>query len=240
MSDEDIVSSPNAVAMNVACPVCHAGIAQHCMKLPLPRAACLLLDCSCGDYLPLGEVHAGRQRDFLKRSSGRCPNIVNDHRWGCKRGEHYQCIFKAGHRERGRRPACEYALPGPAIDGTEYVDDESLTESIFHKFEEKTPMPRFRPLYDHVMIRPDKAQEKIGSIYIPDSAQKKAMEGTVIAVGRGICNFKNGSWKELSVRVGDRVLFSSEYTHQSANEVVIDDEKFLVLREDDLGAVIDP
>jgi hypothetical protein len=68
MSDEeDIVSSPNAVAMNVACPVCHAGLGQHCMKLPLPRPSCLLLDCCCGDYLPLGEVHRARQQHFLDR-----------------------------------------------------------------------------------------------------------------------------------------------------------------------------
>jgi co-chaperonin GroES (HSP10) len=90
-----------------------------------------------------------------------------------------------------------------------------------------------------VLIRRKDAETKKGLLYIPATAQEKALEGTVVAVGRGICNYKNGSWRELSVKVGDAVFFENKYV-TDGSEVTIDDEKFVVLREMDLAAVIDP
>lgn len=57
----------------------------------------------------------------------RCPHIVSGLRWGCKTGEYLQCVYKKGHLERGRQQSCAYALPGPALDGTDYLDDETMS-----------------------------------------------------------------------------------------------------------------
>jgi chaperonin GroES len=95
----------------------------------------------------------------------------------------------------------------------------------------------FRPLYDHILVRAKDPEKKYGSILIPDSAQEKMQEGTVVAVGRGICNHINGRWTEPSVKTGDRVLFGSKY---AGTEVKLDGETLVVMREDDLAAVIDP
>ena len=58
----------------------------------------------------------------------RCPVTVSGKHWGAKPGEHYQCIYKAGHVERGRQLGHAYAEPGPDIHGRAFVDDERLAD----------------------------------------------------------------------------------------------------------------
>ena len=98
-------------------------------------------------------------------------------------------------------------------------------------------MTTFRPLYDQILIRPDDPAEKIGSIWIPDSAREIAMQGTVVAAGKGICNHRHGGWTLLAVRPADRVLFGSR--HMQSNELLIEGKKHIVVRQDDLAAILD-
>ena len=92
-----------------------------------------------------------------------------------------------------------------------------------------------QPLYDRVVIRRCE-EEKVtpGGIVIPDSAAEKPMNGNVLAIGKGqILN--NGSLCLLAVKVGDQVL----YGKYAGSEVKIGDDKFLVMRENDIMAVIE-
>ena len=92
-----------------------------------------------------------------------------------------------------------------------------------------------QPLYDRVVIRRCE-EEKVtpGGIVIPDSAAEKPMKGKVLAIGKGkILN--NGSLCPLAVKVGDQVL----YGKYAGSEVKIGDDKFLVMRENDIMAVIE-
>lgn len=92
-----------------------------------------------------------------------------------------------------------------------------------------------QPLYDRVVIRRCE-EEKVtpGGIVIPDSAAEKPMKGKVLAIGKGkILN--NGSLCLLAVKVGDQVL----YGKYAGSEVKIGDDKFLVMRENDIMAVIE-
>ena len=94
---------------------------------------------------------------------------------------------------------------------------------------------KFRPLHDRVVVRRLEAEEKTaGGIIIPDTAKEKPMEGEVIAVGNGKV-LEDGSVRKLDVKVGDRVLFGK----YSGNEVKVDGEDRLILREDDILGVIE-
>jgi chaperonin GroES len=93
---------------------------------------------------------------------------------------------------------------------------------------------KFRPLHDRVVVRRLKAEEKTaGGIIIPDTAAEKPMEGEVIAAGAGARN-ETGAVVALDVKAGDRVLFGK----WSGTEVKIDGEEYLVLREDEILAVL--
>jgi chaperonin GroES len=95
-------------------------------------------------------------------------------------------------------------------------------------------MNKIRPLQDRVMIRRVKEEERTsGGIIIPDTAKEKPLEGEVVAVGKGKL-LKNGTLRRLDVKVGDRVLFS-KYT---GSEVKVDVAEHLVIREDDILAVV--
>ena len=96
-------------------------------------------------------------------------------------------------------------------------------------------MSSIRPLHDRVIVKRVKEEEKTkGGIIIPDSAKEKPVEGKVVAVGNGKI-LEDGSVRKLDVKVGDRVLFGK----YSGNEVKVDGEDRLILREDDILGVIE-
>lgn len=90
------------------------------------------------------------------------------------------------------------------------------------------------PLADRVLLRRLNPVEKTkGGIVLPDSAQEKPKEGEIVAVGAGKTNDK-GEKSALTVKVGDKVIFTS----YAGTEIKIDGEDYLVMREDDILAVI--
>ena len=89
------------------------------------------------------------------------------------------------------------------------------------------------PLHDRVVVRRFEEKESIkGGIIIPDSAKEKPQEGEVVAVGAG--KREKGERIPLDVKVGDRVLFGK----YSGNDIKIDDEEFMILKEDEILAKI--
>jgi chaperonin GroES len=93
---------------------------------------------------------------------------------------------------------------------------------------------KIRPLHDRLLVRRVEAQEVAkGGIIIPDTAKEKPQEGEVLAVGNGKV-LDNGTRLALEVKVGDKVLFG-KYT---GSDVELDGEKVLVLREDEVLAVL--
>jgi chaperonin GroES len=94
---------------------------------------------------------------------------------------------------------------------------------------------KFRPLYDRVLVKRVAAEEKTaGGLIVPDSAKEKPMEAQVIAVGSGRQN-ADGSIREISLNVGDVVLFG-KYT---GDEIKLDGEEHIILREEDILAVVE-
>jgi len=92
-----------------------------------------------------------------------------------------------------------------------------------------------RPLQDRVILKRLKEEEKTkGGIIIPDTAKEKPIEGEVVAVGNGKV-LEDGTVKKLDVKVGDRVLFGK----YSGTEVKLEGEERLIVREDDILAVLD-
>lgn len=98
------------------------------------------------------------------------------------------------------------------------------------------PNKNLRPLADKVVIKPHKEEEKTKSgIVLPATAEKeKPEQGEVIAVGPGKTN-EQGTLIPMSVKVGDKVLF----TQYGPQEVKLDSEKYLVISESDILAVIE-
>ena len=94
---------------------------------------------------------------------------------------------------------------------------------------------KFRPLHDRVVIRRvDEETKTAGGIIIPDSAQEKPQEGEVVAVSPGIRG-DDGKVHALDLKTGDRVLFGK----WSGNEVTLDGEDLLIMKESDVMAVIE-
>jgi chaperonin GroES len=92
---------------------------------------------------------------------------------------------------------------------------------------------KIRPLHDRIVVkRLESETQTKGGIIIPDSAKEKPIEGRVVAVGNGKL-LKDGKLRPLDVIVGDVVLFGK----YAGNEVKIDGESFVLMREDDLLAV---
>ena len=91
-----------------------------------------------------------------------------------------------------------------------------------------------RPLHDRILVRRIEEKETIkGGIIIPDTAKEKPQEGEVIAVGNGKI-LENGSKVPLDVKAGDRILFGK----YSGTDIKIDGQEYLILREDEVLAVI--
>lgn len=98
----------------------------------------------------------------------------------------------------------------------------------------KTKKSTIRPLGDRILLQRVEAEEKTaGGILLPESAKEKPKEGKIIAVGDGRM-LDNGERSSFSVKVGDRVLFSS----YAGTEVKVDGDEFLIMREDDILGVI--
>ena len=94
---------------------------------------------------------------------------------------------------------------------------------------------KIRPLHDRVVIkRMEEEKASPGGIIIPDSATEKPVKGEVVAVGNGKIQ-DDGNVQPLDVKVGDTVLFGK----YSGTEVTIDSDELVVMKEDDIMAVID-
>ena len=92
-----------------------------------------------------------------------------------------------------------------------------------------------RPLHDRILVkRIEEEEQKVGGIIIPDSAKEKPQEGEVVAVGNGKAD-KDGKRIALDVKAGDRILFGK----YSGQEVTVDGEEYLIMREDEVLAVIE-
>ena len=93
---------------------------------------------------------------------------------------------------------------------------------------------KLRPLRDRVIVRRLEEEEKTkGGIIIPDTAKEKPQQGEIIAVGNGKV-LENGDLVPLTVAKGDRILFSK----YAGTEVKIQGEELLIMREDDILAII--
>jgi len=93
---------------------------------------------------------------------------------------------------------------------------------------------KLRPLHDRVIVKRVEEEDKTsGGIIIPDAAKEKPQQGKVIAVGKGKI-LENGKVSPLAVKKGNRILFG-KYAGQ---EIKIDGEEHLIMREDDILAII--
>jgi len=94
---------------------------------------------------------------------------------------------------------------------------------------------KIRPLHDRIIVKRIKEEETTkGGIIIPDTAKEKPSEGKVIAVGNGKI-LENGKLQPLEVKKGNKVLFGK----YAGTEVKIDGEEHLIMREDDIIAIVE-
>ena len=92
-----------------------------------------------------------------------------------------------------------------------------------------------RPLYDRVVVkRIEEKENKIGGLFIPDSAKEKPQEGEVVAVGKGK-RLEDGKLVALDVQKGDRVLFGK----YSGSEIRLDGEEYMIMREDEILGILE-
>ena len=92
-----------------------------------------------------------------------------------------------------------------------------------------------RPLHDRIIVkRVDESEQKSGSIIIPDSAKEKPQQAEVVAVGNGRRQ-ENGDLIALDIKAGDKILVGK----YGGSEVSIDGEEYVILREDEVLAVIE-
>ncbi len=94
---------------------------------------------------------------------------------------------------------------------------------------------KIRPLHDRILVKRLDSEDKTqGGIIIPDTAQEKPQEGKVVAVGKGRI-LEDGKVQELTVKRGDKILFSK----YSGTEINLESEEHLIVREDDILAVLE-
>jgi len=94
---------------------------------------------------------------------------------------------------------------------------------------------KVRPLHDRILVeRLEEKEVKKGGIIIPDTAKEKPQEGKVIAAGNGKVG-DNGKKIPLDVKAGDKILFGK----YSGSEVKIDDKEYLIMREEDVLAILE-
>ena len=96
-------------------------------------------------------------------------------------------------------------------------------------------MAKVRPLHDRIIVqRIEESEQKVGGIIIPDTAKEKPQQGKVIAVGQGKVK-DDGTRQPLDVKAGDTILFGK----YSGQEIKIDGEENLIMREDEVLAILD-
>jgi chaperonin GroES len=94
---------------------------------------------------------------------------------------------------------------------------------------------KIRPLHDRVIVKREEEERKSsGGIVIPDTATEKPMFGKVVAVGKGK-TLENGEIRPLDLKVGDKILFGK----YSGTEVKMDGDELVVMREEDVMAVVE-
>jgi len=94
-------------------------------------------------------------------------------------------------------------------------------------------MKKLKPLQDRVLVKRINIEEQTkGGIFIPESAKEKPLEGEVVSVGPG--KIIDGSHTPLSVSIGDKILFAK----YSETEITLNNEKYLLLKEDDILGII--
>jgi chaperonin GroES len=94
---------------------------------------------------------------------------------------------------------------------------------------------KIRPLHDRVIVkREDEERKSPGGIVIPDTAAEKPIRGKIVAVGKGKI-LEDGKVRPLDLKVGDKILFGK----YGGTEVKVDGEELLVMREEDVMAVIE-
>jgi chaperonin GroES len=94
---------------------------------------------------------------------------------------------------------------------------------------------KIRPLYDRIVVkRIEEKEQKIGGLFIPDSAKEKPQEGEVVAVGKGK-RLEDGKVIPLDVQVGDRILFGK----YSGSDIKLEQEELLIMREDEVLGILD-
>jgi chaperonin GroES len=94
---------------------------------------------------------------------------------------------------------------------------------------------KIRPLHDRIVVkRLDATENKVGGLFIPDSAKEKPQEGEVVSVGNGKRG-DDGKLVPLDVKAGDRILFGK----YSGSDVKIDGEEYMIMREDEVLGVLE-
>jgi chaperonin GroES len=94
---------------------------------------------------------------------------------------------------------------------------------------------KFKPLKDRLLVQySDEPEKSSGGIYIPDSAKEKPQKGEVIAVGPGRIT-EDGKLQKMEIKVGDVVLFEK----YSGSKINIEDEEYLIIKEDDILGLIE-
>ena len=90
-----------------------------------------------------------------------------------------------------------------------------------------------KPLFDRVILSPEKAQEKsVGGLMLPSASQEKSQIATVVAVGEG--GMIDGKQVEMKLSVGDKVL----YTKYAGSEFKFDNQQYIIIKQTDILAVI--
>ena len=94
---------------------------------------------------------------------------------------------------------------------------------------------KIRPLHDRILLKRKTEEDRTaGGLYIPDSAKERATQATVVAVGKGRI-LQDGTVVSLKVKPGDTVLFGK----YAGNEIKLDGEELMLMREDEILAVIE-
>lgn len=95
---------------------------------------------------------------------------------------------------------------------------------------------KIRPLYDRIVVKriEEKGEQKLGALFIPDSAKEKPQEGEVVAVGKGK-RLEDGKIVPLDVQPGDRILFGK----YSGSDIKLDADEYLIMREDEVLGILD-
>jgi chaperonin GroES len=112
--------------------------------------------------------------------------------------------------------------------------DRNQLGSMGKNLEERRSGMNVRPLHDRVLVKRVEEKEVVkGGIIIPDTAKEKPMEGEVIAAGPGKI-MEDGKRAPMDVKAGDRILFGK----YSGTEIKIDDQDYVIMREDEILAVL--